>query len=187
MKLKVLIEIPKNQTTKIEYEYESKELFFDRCLDLPMAENYGSILGSKIQEDGDEADCFILTERKLSPNLIIPTDKLVLIGRINFIDKSEKDLKNLFLIKEEYDRALLLASNADYSEIKKIIYRLKVILNFLQMYKKTFNLQKDRLTYIEKTTLTLEFKEAITNELIFDSIKNLNFESSDVIWSDILK
>lgn len=124
----VFVEIPKDSPYKIE---KTKQIFLDRVLKIPCVQNYGYIVDSTIQPDGDLADCFIITNTPLSTGLQIEMKNLDLLAIIRYIDSGERDDKYVFGIK-----------GVDFN----FTYEILKIINWLTVYKNNTN-------YIEKIYL----------------------------------
>lgn len=127
--LELVIEIPRGSFIKSEHE---SSLYYDRLLQIPMVENYGFINGSSIQEDGDLADFYLISNLKFESNLKIPEDKVILLGVYEYIDKGELDNKYLYCLKQE------LARNPE-TFMRTILYKINCIGAYLKHYKNSTN------------------------------------------------
>ena len=126
------IEITRDSSLKIE----SGSLC--RVLNLPMVENYGSILDSEIQEDGDLSDFYLVSRHKLPVGLKVSHSKVVLLGMYSYVDNSELDNKYLFCLRQELE---------DPSFLRYAAFRISCIGKYLRYYKNDSNL-------VEKLSLT---------------------------------
>ena len=90
--VKVVIEIPKNSSHKIEWDRMKGYFVLDRIepgiFSKPV--NYGFI-PQTLDEDGDELDALMVTEEPLPFGVVIPDAKV--LGVLNFIDDGENDHK----------------------------------------------------------------------------------------------
>ena len=90
--VKVVIEIPKNSSHKIEWDRRKGYFVLDRVEPGIFAKpvNYGFI-PQTLDKDGDELDALIVTDEPLPFGVVIPEAKV--LGVLNFIDAGEEDHK----------------------------------------------------------------------------------------------
>ena len=90
-KVNTVVEIPKGSTMKIEWDRQRAAFMLDRVEPsiFPKPSNYGFIPGT-IDEDGDELDTLIVTEKPLETGVWLEAN---IIGIMNFEDQGEGDHK----------------------------------------------------------------------------------------------
>ena len=92
MNKNLLIEISKNST--IKNEIKENKIYVDRKITIPYIHNYGFIEDSKIQEDGDPLDAFLIGS-EIQANSRIDLSQLTPVAILYYID-------NLHLIQHYF-------------------------------------------------------------------------------------
>lgn len=97
----VIIEVPKGTNIKYEVDHETGIVFVDRFLHTAMSFpfNYGFIPNT-LQDDGDPADCLVITDHTIIPGAVIPVK---IIGMLEMEDESGMDTKLLAVPNEKID------------------------------------------------------------------------------------
>ena len=90
--LKVVIEIAKNSSNKIEWDRHQGYFVLDRVEPGIFAKpvNYGFI-PQTLDEDGDELDALVITDEPLPCGIVVPRARV--IGVLHFVDDGENDHK----------------------------------------------------------------------------------------------
>ena len=90
-KVNTVVEIPKGSTMKIEWDRQRATFILDRVEPsiFPKPSNYGFI-PQTLDEDGDELDTLIVTEKSLSTGVWLEAR---IVGIFNFKDQGEIDHK----------------------------------------------------------------------------------------------
>ena len=160
----VIIELPKN--TKYKLQQCQGILDFKRVMKTPAVHNYGLILDSEIQQDGDPADCFICTNQSLYPLVRISLEKLELVGIMVYYDNEERDDKYIFKLKDEK------LENNNF---------LKEVYDWLHSYKNDTN-------YVEKIYTLESYKNSLCMNDFYKSqinyCKDLNILHSNYLLND---
>ena len=90
--VKLVVEIPKNSSHKIEWDRRAGYFVLDRVephiFSKPV--NYGFI-PQTLDEDGDELDALLITDEPLSTGIVV--DRALVLGMLEFIDGGENDHK----------------------------------------------------------------------------------------------
>jgi inorganic pyrophosphatase len=139
----------------MKYESEtqqdgSQDLTLDRIIDVPYPFCYGAIEGSKIQQDGDLCDAFLLSDHVPLPNSAIDIQHLKLIALIQYIDKGQKDNKYLYTFKKEFlTKSLKYYCNA-IDQVRCFLIHYKDAKNLV----KKIHLTEELEPYIEKIRYT---------------------------------
>jgi inorganic pyrophosphatase len=120
----VLIEIPKNSIMK--NEIKDNCVYVDRKITIPYTHNYGYIQNSKIQDDGDFLDAFILGS-EIQTNSRVSMSQLTPVALLYYMDKNELDAKVVYKFTQ------------DVIGDKELCYEIESIINFLEYYKTTAN------------------------------------------------
>lgn len=94
MKLKAIVEIPKDSYNK--YEVKNGHLKLDRILDIPCPENYGFIPNT-LAEDGDPLDVFIINNIALPPLTEVEVE---IIGVLKCMDQGIIDNKLIAIMND---------------------------------------------------------------------------------------
>ena len=99
--VKVVIEISKNSSHKIEWDRKAGYFVLDRVepgiFSKPV--NYGFI-PQTLDEDGDELDALMVTEEPLPCGVVIPRAKV--LGVMHFVDGGEDDHKIICVPADDY-------------------------------------------------------------------------------------
>lgn len=139
----MLLEIPKGEKNKYEYEPKAKTLILKRIGLLSFPINYGSLFAWKeeentLNEDGDELDVICLGEKTV-PNCLVP---IRVIGVLKMTDSKERDDKIVAVnaADEECEKIQDL-SDVDEKTLKKI--------NFFFSHYKDWNNPKEKKIIIE--------------------------------------
>lgn len=123
-----IVEIPAGSLYKYEVDKNSGSLTVDRPLKNPPPYNYGYILGTLHEGDGDPLDVCIVDTDPIYPMTKV---KLTLLGAFVCDDNGESDDKLVAVIKGNEDKYLGL-----------IEYHKKMISDYLSSYKKGFVVEK---------------------------------------------
>ena len=108
--VKVVVEIPKNSSHKIEWDRKAGYFVLDRIEPGIFAKpvNYGFI-PQTLDEDGDELDALIITDEPLPFGVVVPRARV--IGVLDFIDGGEADHKIVCVPADDRH------SGADYKSV----------------------------------------------------------------------
>lgn len=121
--MKVFIECEQGSRIKLEHRdgcmYPSdlcgheKELVLDRILDIPFPANYGYVVDSEVQPDGDLQDAFVVHDEwdKFSPGQIVEAEPVLCI---EFEDNGIRDDKLVFGSRAEWILPLLVSFLESY-------------------------------------------------------------------------
>lgn len=104
-----VVEIPEYDFLK--YEYDGKRFVVDRVLPSGMVYplNYGFVLGSDLQEDGDRLDCYIVAPCPLTTGTVV---RGYIAGALEVIDEGQQDWKFLVVcngrwpVEEKYHEVM---------------------------------------------------------------------------------
>lgn len=155
----LVIQIPTN--CQIKYQALGENIYYDRILPIPMVENYGYVEGSKIQEDGDLADFYLISKKKFFPGTRIKEQDVVLIGYYVYLDQGQIDNKYLYVLKQELEE--------DTYFRMYLAYKICSIESYLHYYKNTINIV-EKLVLSEDWSSSSDLTEKINCKVEYSKV-----------------
>lgn len=125
----VFVEIPKDGNIKYEVDKDSGVIFVDRFLYTAMAYpfNYGFVPNT-LSEDGDPLDVLVLSDQKVMPGVVIPSQ---VIGVLEMEDEEGLDAKVLAVPTKKIDP--LYGTFTDINDVPEAIKN--KVKHFFENYK----------------------------------------------------